>query len=72
MLQVLPPPEILLRHVDATWVVQREENKQNFLQHINNVDLTIRFTVEDNKEDGSIPFLDTLSNQRLMVNYLSL
>ena len=37
-----------------------EANKQGFLQHINSVDPAIRFTVEDNKEDGSIPFLDTI------------
>ena len=36
-----------------------EENKQNFLQHINSVDTAIQFTVENNKEDGDIPFLDT-------------
>ena len=47
-------------YVDNTWVVQREENKQNFLQHINSVDMAITFTVEDNKEDGAIPFLDTI------------
>ena len=45
--------------MDDTWVVQGEENKQNFLQQINSVDLAIKFTVEDNKEDGAIPFLDT-------------
>ena len=49
-----------LRYVDDTSVVQREENKQNFLQHINSVDPSIKFTVEDNKEDGAIPFLDTI------------
>ena len=54
------PPKIWLWYVDDTWVVQGEENKQNFLQHINSVDLAIRFTVEDNKEDGTIPFLDTI------------
>ena len=36
------------------------ENKQNFLQDINSVDLAIMFTVENNKEDGAIPFLDTI------------
>ena len=35
-------------------------HKQGFLQHINSVDPAIKFTVEDNKEDGSIPFLDTI------------
>ena len=30
------------------------------LQHINSVDPAIQFTVETNKEDGAIPFLDTI------------
>ena len=38
----------------------KEANKQDFFQHINSVDPAIRFTVEDNKKDGSIPFLDTI------------
>ena len=38
----------------------RNSSKQGFLQHINSVDPAIRFTVEDNKEDGSIPFFDTI------------
>ena len=46
--------------MDDTWVVQREENKQSFLQHINSVDPTIKFMVENNKEDWAIPFLDTI------------
>ena len=45
-----------------TLVVQNEENK-NFLQHINSVDLAIKSPVEDNKEDGAIPFLDTTVTQ---------
>ena len=43
-----------------TFVIHKEVNKQDFLQHINSVDPTIKFTVEDNKEDGSIPLLDTI------------
>ena len=46
--------------MDDTFVIHKEVNKQDFLQHINSVDPAIRFTVEDNKEDGSIPFLDTI------------
>ena len=49
--------------MDDTFVIQKEENKQNFLQHINSVDLGIQFTVGNNKEDGAIPFLDTIVKQ---------
>ena len=54
------PPKFWGRYVDDTFVTHKEANKQSFLQHINSVDPAIRFTVEDNKEDGSIPFLDTI------------
>ena len=54
------PPRFWCRYVDDTFVIHKEANKQGFLQHINNVDPAIKFTVEDNKEDGSIPFLDTI------------
>ena len=46
--------------MDDTFVIHKEANKQGFLQHINSVDPAINFTVEDNREDGSIPFLDTI------------
>ena len=46
--------------MDDTFVIHKEANKQGFLQHINSVDPAIRFTVEDNKEDGSICFFDTI------------
>ena len=54
------PPRFWHRYVDDTFVIHKEANKQGFLQHINSVDPAIKFTVEDNKEDGSIPFLDTI------------
>ena len=46
--------------MDDTFVIQKEIHKQDFLQYINSVDPAIQFTVEDNKEDGAIPFLDTI------------
>ena len=52
------PPSFWCRFVDDTFIIHKEVNKQGFLQPINSVDPAIRFTV-DNKEDGSIPFLDT-------------
>ena len=53
-------PRFWHRFVDDTFVIHKEVNKQDILQHINSVDPAIRFTVEDNKKDGSIPFLDTI------------
>ena len=58
-LRTAPPSRLWHQYVDDTFVIQKEENKQNFLQHINGVDLAIQFTVENYKEDGAIPFLDT-------------
>ena len=46
--------------MDDTFLIHKEVNKQDFLQHIKSVDPAIRYTVEDNKEDGSILFLDTI------------
>ena len=51
------PPKFWFRYVDDTFVIHKEANKQGFLQNINSVDPAIRITVEDNKEDESIPFL---------------
>ena len=59
-LSTAPPPKFWCRYVDDIFVIHKEASKQGFLQHINSVDPAIRFTVEDNKEDGSIPFLDTI------------
>ena len=59
-LSTAPTPRFWWKFVDDTFVIHQEVNKQDFLQHINSVDPAIRFTVEDNKEDGSIPFLDTI------------
>ena len=49
-----------MKFVDDTFVFQREDQKQSFLNHINNIDTTIKFTVEGNQENGATPFLDTL------------
>ena len=53
-------PRLWQRYVDDTFVIQKEVSKQDILPHINSVDLAIQFTVEDNKENGTIPFLDTI------------
>ena len=56
----LYPPRVWRRYVDDTWVIQQQKHQQQFLQHINTVDSSIQFTVDETKEDGSIPFLDTI------------
>ena len=57
--------------MDDTFVIQKENHKQNFLEHINSADPAIKFTVEDNKEEGAIPFLDTIVKAEAMVDCLS-
>ena len=47
-------------------MLQHQAHKEEFLQHINTVDTSIQFTVGEAKEDGSIPFLDTVIRQRQM------
>ena len=57
-LSTTPTPRPWHRYVDDTFVIQKEIHKQDFLQHINSVDPAIQYTVENNKQDGTIPFLD--------------
>ena len=56
----LNPPRIWRRYVDDTLVVQQESHKDEFFQHINTMDTSIQFTVEEAGPDGSILFLDIL------------
>ena len=53
------PPSMWKRFVDDTFVVMESSRKEEFLDHINNMDPHIQFTTEDAKPDGSLPFLDT-------------
>ena len=56
----LNPPRIWRRYVDGTFVAQQESHKDEFFQHINTVDISIQFTVEEAEPAGSNPFLDIL------------
>ena len=56
---ITAPPRIRKRYVDDSFVLHHHSHKEEFLHHINTVDPSIQFTVEEAKEDGSIPFLDT-------------
>ena len=46
--------------MDDTWAIQQQAHKELFLDHINSIDPSIKFTVEGNLENGAIPCLDTL------------
>ena len=46
--------------MDDNFVIQKESHKQLFLDHMNNIDPALKFTVEGNQENGAIPFLNTL------------
>ena len=52
-------PSLWLRFVDDIFVINKAEHSQALLQHINNQDPHIQFTVEPTQQ-GLLPFLDTL------------
>ena len=54
------PPRIWKRYVNDIFVIQQLTHREVFYQHINSVDPSIQFTVEETKSDGSMPFLETL------------
>ena len=54
------PPSLWRRFVDDTFVIIKKAQKASFISHINSIDENIKFTMEDSRADGSIPFLDTL------------
>ena len=54
------PPKWWKRFVDDTFIILKQSKRDEFLQHINSVDPAIQFTTEEPRQDGSMPFLDTL------------
>ena len=50
------PPSLWRRYVDGTFVIIKKSQKESFISHINFIDGKIQFTMEDSKEDGSMPF----------------
>ena len=53
------PPRLWKRFVDDIFVILQQSKRDEFLQHINSVDPAIQFTTEEQRQDGSMPFLDT-------------
>ena len=49
------PPSLWKRYVDDTFVIQEEQHKEEFFQHINSVDPNITFTAETTKLMGLCP-----------------
>ena len=48
------------RYVDDTFTNLPSSIKAEFLEHLNSIDQQIQFTVENQREDGAMPFLDIL------------
>ena len=58
------PPRWWKTYADDTFVILKQSKREEFLQHINSVDPSIQFTTEEPKQDGSMPFFDTLVTPR--------
>ena len=54
------PPYLWKRYVADTFTVIDSSHKSEFLEHIKFIDEHIQFTCEDQREDGSMHFLDIL------------
>ena len=46
--------------IDIKLIIQKVNHGKNFLECINNIDMSIKFTVEDSIPDSSMSFLVTL------------
>ena len=54
------PPVLWKRYVDDTFTIIHKQDKDSFLEHLNNIHPNIKFTSEETRPDGAIPFLDIL------------
>ena len=59
-----PRPRVWRRYVDDIFCLVEEKHMDNLLKHLNNQRPTIRFTVEREDSNSSLPFLDTLLTRR--------
>ena len=53
------PQTLWKRYVDDTFTIIKN-NWESFLKHLNSINPKIQFTCEENREHGSMPFLDIL------------
>ena len=54
------PPSLWKMFVDDTFTIIKKEDRSSFLQHLNSIHQNIKFTCEEVRDDGSMPFLDIL------------
>ena len=54
------PPALWKRYVDDTFTIIKKNNRNSFLQHPNSIHPNIKFTCEEVRSDGPMPFLDIL------------
>ena len=54
------PPSLWKRFVDDTFTIIKKEDRSSFLQHLSSIHQNIKFTCEEVRDDGSMPFLDIL------------
>ena len=54
------PPTLWKRFVDDTFTIIKKEDRSSFLQYLNSIHKNIKFTCEEVRNDGSMPFLDIL------------
>ena len=54
------PLTLWKRYVDDTFTIIKKNNRDSFLEHLNSIHPNIRFTCEEVREDGSMPFMDIL------------
>ena len=54
------PPVLWKRFVDDTFTIIQKQHKDSFLEHLNTINPSIKFTSEETRPDGSMPFLDIL------------
>ena len=58
------PPRIWKKYVEDTFMIKHQLQKEEFLKHINSVDPSIQFTVNETRSDGYMPFPDTIVTTR--------
>ena len=54
------PPVLWKRYVDDTLTIIQKQHKDSFLEHLNTINPSIKFTSEETRPDGAMPFLDIL------------